>query len=44
MKDMNKTLIVITHDDRYFHLADKVYKMEMGQIVSQYEQEKEMVV
>lgn len=33
MKELNKTLIVITHDDRYFNVADRVYKMEMGQII-----------
>ncbi len=32
-KDMGKTVIAITHDDRYFHIADKVIKMDMGQVV-----------
>jgi putative pyoverdin transport system ATP-binding/permease protein len=26
--------VVITHDDRYFHLGDRVVKLEEGQIVS----------
>jgi ABC-type siderophore export system fused ATPase/permease subunit len=29
-----KTIIAATHDDRYFHVADRVLKMEMGQLVS----------
>ncbi|MBV8965468.1 MAG: ABC transporter ATP-binding protein, partial [Mycobacteriaceae bacterium] len=28
-----KTVIVITHDDRYFHCADKIVKLDFGQIV-----------
>jgi len=35
LQKQNKTLIVITHDDSYFHLADRVLKMEYGQIVSE---------
>ena len=27
-----KTVIVITHDDRYFHCADQIVKLEFGQI------------
>jgi putative ATP-binding cassette transporter len=30
LKKLNKLVIVITHDDRYFHLADKLVKMESG--------------
>ncbi|WP_337966391.1 cyclic peptide export ABC transporter [uncultured Flavobacterium sp.] len=33
MKDEGKLLIVITHDDKYFDIANKVYKMEMGKIL-----------
>jgi len=29
-------LIVISHDDRYFHLADRVVRMRSGQIVDDY--------
>lgn len=32
MRDEGKLLIVITHDDKYFDIADMVYKMEMGKI------------
>ncbi|MBA6257668.1 MULTISPECIES: cyclic peptide export ABC transporter [unclassified Colwellia] len=31
MKSNGKTVIAITHDDRYFNLADKVIKFENGQ-------------
>jgi len=29
-----KTILAITHDDRYFHLADRVVKLESGKIVA----------
>lgn len=32
LKRKNKCVIAITHDDHYFHLADKVIKMDMGQM------------
>lgn len=32
LKAKGKTVIVITHDDRYFHVADRVIKLERGQI------------
>jgi len=32
LKERGKCVIAITHDDRYFELADKVIKMEMGEI------------
>ena len=28
-----KTVIVITHDDRYFHLGNQVIKLEDGKVV-----------
>lgn len=33
LKAAGKTVIAITHDDRYFHLADRVYKLDSGQLV-----------
>ncbi len=33
LKAQGKTLIVISHDDRYFHVADRVVRMENGHIV-----------
>ncbi len=32
-KAQGKTVIAVTHDDRWFHVADRVLKMEYGQIV-----------
>ncbi|PUZ30110.1 cyclic peptide transporter [Chitinophaga costaii] len=32
MKDAGKIVIAITHDDQYFHVADKVYKMNQGKL------------
>ncbi len=34
LKNQGKTVVVVSHDDRYFHLADKVVKFESGTIVS----------
>lgn len=33
LKAEGKTVIAITHDDRYFHLADRLIKLESGKIV-----------
>lgn len=33
MKRQGKTLIVISHDDRYFHVADRIVVMKDGRIV-----------
>jgi putative pyoverdin transport system ATP-binding/permease protein len=34
LKKRNKTVIVISHDDRYYDVADRLIKLEEGQIVS----------
>ncbi len=34
LKQQGKTMLVVTHDERYFHLADQVVKFEGGAIVS----------
>jgi putative ATP-binding cassette transporter len=34
LKARGKTVLVISHDDRYFYLADRCVKLEEGQIVS----------
>ncbi|MFM0738771.1 cyclic peptide export ABC transporter [Paraburkholderia xenovorans] len=34
LKAKGKTVVVITHDDRYFHLADRCIKLDVGQIVA----------
>ncbi len=33
LKAQGKTLIVISHDDRYFHIADRIVCMENGHII-----------
>lgn len=32
VRDMGKTIIAVTHDDHYFHVADRVWKMDEGKI------------
>jgi putative ATP-binding cassette transporter len=32
LRDTGKTILVITHDDRYFHLADRIIKLEYGKV------------
>ncbi len=32
LKDKGKCVIAVTHDDRYFNLADRVIKMDLGKI------------
>lgn len=32
LRARNKTVLVITHDDRYFHLADRIIKLDYGRI------------
>ncbi|GAB7263185.1 hypothetical protein [Dickeya ananatis] len=34
LKAQNKLVIVITHDDRYFHLADQLLRFDDGQLVT----------
>ena len=34
LRERGKTVIVITHDDRYFHLGDRVLKLEDGRIAA----------
>ncbi len=33
LKQQGKTIIAVTHDDAYFHIADRVVKFDYGQIV-----------
>ena len=35
LKARGKTVVVISHDDRYFHVADRIVKLEYGQIAGQ---------
>jgi len=32
LRDQGKTILVISHDDHYFHLADRLIKLDFGQI------------
>ena len=34
LKKKGKTIFVISHDDRYFHCADRILKMEEGHLIS----------
>jgi putative pyoverdin transport system ATP-binding/permease protein len=34
LKERGKTVVVITHDDRYFHLADHMIKLDYGRVES----------
>ncbi|WP_430229378.1 cyclic peptide export ABC transporter [Nitrosomonas communis] len=33
LRAMGKAILVISHDDRYFHLADRVLRMENGRLI-----------
>lgn len=33
LKEAGKTIVAVTHDDRYFHTADRILKMEYGRLV-----------
>ncbi|MCK5926529.1 MAG: ATP-binding cassette domain-containing protein, partial [Methylococcales bacterium] len=33
LKSMGKTVIAVTHDDHYFHISDRVLKMDGGQLI-----------
>src|SRR4030095_11194951 len=34
LKARGKTILVITHDDKYFHLAERFLKLDMGRIIT----------
>ncbi len=33
LRDQGKTVIVISHDDRYFHIADRIVKLDYGKVL-----------
>lgn len=39
LRSRGKTIIVISHDDRYYHVADRVVKLESGRAVGQPEEQ-----
>lgn len=34
LKNHGKTIIAVTHDDRFWHFADRVVKLDLGRVVS----------
>jgi putative ATP-binding cassette transporter len=38
LKRRGKTVVVITHDDRYFHCADQIVKLDFGQVAEMKQQ------
>ncbi len=32
LKERGKTVIAVTHDEKYYHVADRIYKMEYGKM------------
>ena len=42
MKRQGKTLIVISHDDRYFHVADRIIHLDAGRIATEEEPARQM--
>lgn len=38
LKEKGKTVVVITHDDRFFHLGDRVIKLDYGKVVETLQQ------
>ena len=35
LKRLGKTIIVISHDDRYFNVADQIVRMEAGRVATE---------
>jgi putative ATP-binding cassette transporter len=42
LKEKGKTVVVITHDDRYFHLGDRVIKLDYGKVIESQRQDEPM--
>jgi putative pyoverdin transport system ATP-binding/permease protein len=40
LKSRGKTVVAITHDDRYFAAADRVIKLEEGHVVESFRHER----
>jgi putative pyoverdin transport system ATP-binding/permease protein len=38
LKEKGKTIVLITHDDRFFHLGDRVIKLEYGKVIQMVQQ------
>ena len=44
LKQMGKTIIAVTHDDAYYHVADRMIKFDYGRIILDKYQAKEVAV
>jgi len=33
MANEGKTILAVTHDDHYFHVADRIYRMDYGEML-----------
>jgi putative pyoverdin transport system ATP-binding/permease protein len=44
LKAAGKTVVVITHDDKYFHVADRIVQLDYGQLISDTLREKEIAL
>jgi putative pyoverdin transport system ATP-binding/permease protein len=42
LKGRGKTVVAVTHDDRYFSVADQVIKLEEGRVVQTLRHEMEL--
>ena len=43
LKARGKTVLVISHDDKYFHLADRFLKLDMGKLITDTELEPDIM-
>jgi putative ATP-binding cassette transporter len=44
LKRMGKTIIAISHDDHYFHMADRIFKCDSGELVLFQDNSQDMTV
>jgi putative ATP-binding cassette transporter len=44
LKERGKSVLVITHDDRFFHLADRIIKLDYGRLAPQTDEESTLLV
>ncbi len=44
LKERGKSVLVITHDDKFFHLADRIIKLDYGKLAPQTDPESQLLV
>ena len=44
LRARGKAVVVITHDDRYFHLGDRVIKLDYGKVASEWSPRRDQLV